>query len=127
NGLPSLFLLGLGNQIIHLWIGSSITASFLLLLGLAIWNIILGVNVPIAMLLNGANIIGFQVVTVVIMTVSNVLVSIFLTHQIGVSGVVWGSIIPQTIFVLTPSLIYIPRFLSRTEQKHAYMTESHLA
>jgi len=118
NGLPSLFLLIFGSQIIHLWVGTGITSPFLLLLGLAVWTLLYSINGPIAMLLNGANVIRFQVVCILLMTVSNLLLSIFLTHKIGVSGVVWGSIAPQIILVLIPSLVYILRLLSTMVQKH---------
>ncbi len=118
NGLPSMVLLVFGGWIIRLWIGSGIAVPFLLLSGLAVWTLIYSVNGPIAMLLNGANVIRFQVVCVLLMTASNLFLSILLTHEIGVSGVVWGSVVPQTILVLIPSLIYIQRLLSTMGQKH---------
>lgn len=118
NGLPSLFLLMFGSQVIHLWVGSGVVIPFLLLLGLAVWTLMYSINGPIAMLLNGANVIRFQVVCALLVTVSNVFLSIFLTHKIGVSGVVWGSIVPQIMLLLIPCLIFIPRLLSTLQQKH---------
>jgi hypothetical protein len=50
------------------------------------------------------------------MSVANLIFSIFLVQEVGISGVVWGSILAQTIFVLVPTAVYIPRLLKRIEQ-----------
>jgi hypothetical protein len=50
------------------------------------------------------------------MAVGNVSISIYLVQRIGVSGAVWGSIIAQAIFILLPSIWYVPRLLRRLRQ-----------
>jgi O-antigen/teichoic acid export membrane protein len=70
-------------------------------------------NGPFAMLLNGANVVGFQVVCAVLMAVANVAISIYLVQRIGVSGAVYGSVISQFFFVLVPETWYVRRFLRR--------------
>ncbi|MCS6835711.1 MAG: oligosaccharide flippase family protein [Anaerolineae bacterium] len=97
--------------ILHLWVGEVVQPDTLLLLGLAIWTTMNSLNGPIAVLLNGANVIGFQVVTALVLGATNLGLSVFLTHQIGIPGVVWGSIIAQWICVILPSLFYIRRML----------------
>ena len=111
NVLPSIFLLIFGQLTINLWTGVSIVAEPLLLLSLAIWTILNSFNTPIAMLVNGVNLIRFLAVCGTFMAISNLILSIFLTERIGLSGVVWGSIISQSLMVILPSLIYIPRVL----------------
>lgn len=114
---PSLFLVVFGVQTVHLWIGSNaITPPFLLLLGFGIWTIINSFSGPIAMLLNGATIIRFQVICSSIMAVMNLTLSIILTLLIGLPGPIWASIIAVTICILIPSGLFIPKLLARMER-----------
>ena len=85
----------------------------LLLLGLGTWTIMNTLNGPLSMLLNGANVVGFQAICATLMAVANVTISIFLVQRIGVSGAVYGSVISQIVFVLLPELWYVRRFLRR--------------
>jgi len=89
-----------------------------LMVGLGVWVIMNTVNGPLAMLLNGANAMGFQATCAVAMAVANVAISVFLVYRIGVAGAVWGSIIAQVVFILVPSAWYVPRLLRRLPQTH---------
>jgi hypothetical protein len=64
-----------------------------------------------AVFLNGANVIGFQVVIAICMMVVNLGLSIVLTHLVGVSGPAWGSTIAVTFCVLLPDAWYVRRLL----------------
>jgi O-antigen/teichoic acid export membrane protein len=86
------------------------------MLGLGLWLAMNTLNGPLAMLLNGANAMGFQAACAILMAVGNVTISIFLVYRIGVSGAVWGSIIAQAVFVVLPSIWYVPRLLRRLRQ-----------
>ena len=55
----------------------------------------------------------FQVATAVLMATANVILSIVLTARIGVTGVVWGSVIAYTVFSLVPVAFYLPRLFAR--------------
>jgi hypothetical protein len=72
------------------------------------------------MLLNGAQVMRFLVVTAVVMATANILLSIALTARIGISGVVWGSVIAYTLFTLIPSWVYLPRIFARLERDGAH-------
>ncbi len=109
----ALLLLVAGPEILRLWVGSAVSPTPLLLVGLAIWTMMLSLSGPIAMLLNGANVIAFQAVGAILMAVCNVAVSVFLVTRVGVAGAVYGSIIAQLIFILLPSAWYVPRLLAR--------------
>jgi O-antigen/teichoic acid export membrane protein len=112
----SLALVVAGPTILHLWVGPDIAPTLLLLVGLAAWAILNSLSGPLAMLLNGANAIGFQAVTAVLMAVANVAISILLVREIGVAGAVFGSLIAQVLFVLIPYGLYIPRLLARIRE-----------
>ena len=60
--LVCLFVV-LGRPLIHLWVGSGVTPSTLLLVGIGLWTLIYAVMNTIAMFLNGINVIRFQAVT----------------------------------------------------------------
>jgi O-antigen/teichoic acid export membrane protein len=75
-------------------------------------------NGPFSMLLNGANIIGFQATCAILMATANVIISIVLVQRIGVSGAVYGSVISQFFLVLIPQLWYVPRLLRRLAPSH---------
>jgi len=73
-----------------------------------------------AMLLNGMNAIGIQVVCASMMAVSNILLSIFLVQKIGVAGPIYGTVIAWTLFNLIPLLIYIPRMFATLQSSLDY-------
>lgn len=118
--VPSAVLLAvLGSTVIRWWVGPNVTPSFLLLLGLGLWAILNSFGGPLAALLNGANVIRFQAICSLLMAVANLALSIVLTHVIGVSGVVFGTVITQLVFVFLPSAFYVPRLLSAIEMRRA--------
>jgi O-antigen/teichoic acid export membrane protein len=115
--IPSaIFLTFAGPTVLHLWVGDKVHPTFVLMLGLGLWLAMNTLNGPLAMLLNGANAMGFQAACAILMAVANVTISIFLVYRVGVSGAVWGSIIAQAVFVVLPSIWYVPRLLRRLRQ-----------
>jgi O-antigen/teichoic acid export membrane protein len=119
-GLVSTVLVVLGIPLIALWVGpSSIHPSFGLILAMGIWTTIGAVGNAVAMLLNGAQVMRFQVVSAVLMSSANVLLSIWLTTRVGVSGVVWGSIIAYSVFAMIPVVFYLPRLFVRIDRAAA--------
>lgn len=112
--IPStLILVVAGPFLLHVWVGSAVHPTMLLLVGLGIWTIMNTLNGPFAMLLNGSNVVGFQAGCAILMGIANVMISIFLVQRIGVSGAVYGSVIAQIVFVLLPQLWYVRRLLRR--------------
>lgn len=115
-GIPSsVVLVVLSDPLIRLWVGNVVQLPFMLIVGVGIWTILSGVGSACAMLLNGAQVIRFQVIVASIMAVSNIILSILLTQRIGVAGVVWGSVIAYTMFSLIPIVLYLPRLYARLE------------
>jgi O-antigen/teichoic acid export membrane protein len=102
-----------GRTLIHLWAGDQAHPSTLLIVGFGLWMMISPAGNAIAMFLNGAHIVRFQVVTATIMALTNLALSIVLAHVIGVAGVIWGTVICYTICSLIPGLLYARRLLDR--------------
>jgi O-antigen/teichoic acid export membrane protein len=109
----ALLLLFFGNTALHLWVGNKITVPFIALAAFAIWTMMSSFNGAIAMFLNGANAIRFEAILGSVMACVNLTLSIVLTQILGLSGVIWGSVIAQAVIVLIPSSIYISRFKQR--------------
>lgn len=107
----SALLFILNKDIYRIWLGSTIMPPQSTLLALGVWTIVSGVSLSLGMLLNGLQIIKLQIICNLMMTFVNLFISIYLTWKIGIPGVIWGSIISQTILVIIPSLFYVSRTL----------------
>jgi O-antigen/teichoic acid export membrane protein len=105
----TLFLFG--DRIIQAWVGPAIHTTPLLLAGLGIWSVVMGVSAAFAVFCNGLSIIRFQLVMASIASLSNITLSIYLTRTIGIPGVVYGSVISQTLFIIIPYSLYIRNYL----------------
>ena len=106
----SVLLIVFGRRLIDLWIGEGVVAMpMLLLLSLGMWTVLNAVQGPLAMWLNGAHVVKFQVICAVTMAISNIGLSIVLTRWVGVAGPVIGTLIAQTLFITIPSLVYVSR------------------
>jgi O-antigen/teichoic acid export membrane protein len=109
----AVVMVAAGPWILNIWVGSAVHPTPILMLGLGAWALMNTVNGPFAVLLNGANVIGFQAVSAVFMAAANVILSILLIQRIGVAGAVWGSVIAQVFFSVIPVTWYVRRLLRR--------------
>lgn len=112
SGLSSLVLVLLGPLAIQLWVGPSVHTNLALLLGMAAWAVLSNSFNAAAMLLNGANVIRFQIATALSMTVASIVGSAVLGSIYGVAGVIWGTVLAYIIFTAIPTAIYLPRVLA---------------
>ena len=104
-------LLLIARPVIQAWAG--VRAPYALLAAAAVWIILLALSSAIAMFLNGARVLRVQIVLALLMMSSNLFLSIVLTHAVGVSGVVWGTVIAQAVVVLAPAAFIVQRTLGR--------------
>ncbi len=111
----AIVLLLFGQRIIHLWVGPHLTPSFSLLSGMAAWLIISGVGISVAMLLNGANVVKFQVICAVLMATAAISGKIFLPAVLGLSGIIWATVAAYLLFTCIPTALYVPRMLAQLE------------
>lgn len=107
SSVMSIILIYGGNGLISLWVGQMVTPTFLLLATLGVWQVISVCGNAIAMFLNGANVVKFQVYVATITTVSSLLMKILLLKSIGIPGVVVGVILAYTIFTIIPYYFFI--------------------
>ncbi|MEW5991532.1 MAG: oligosaccharide flippase family protein [Chloroflexota bacterium] len=105
--------------LIDRWIGETIDVPPLLIVAFGAWVPLSALGTSVAMFLNGAGEIRWQAISAVIMAVANLALSIVLTRQIGVAGVMWGTVIAYSSLTLAPMAIYAPRILKATADRVA--------
>ena len=91
--LGSLVLVCAGTWVIRLWVGDVIAPSMLLLTGLGTWQIVQAGGFAISMYLNGTNAMRFLVGVSIRTAVIAITLKIYLASVIGISGVVWATIL----------------------------------
>lgn len=111
--LVSALLLTFAYPLIRWWVGPTIHPPFLLLVGLAIWTVISSCGSTLAVFLNGASIIRFQVIVASIFGVGCLLIKIFFTRHFGIVGVPWATILTYILLNVIPCVIYVPRVLRK--------------
>lgn len=116
-GIPCVIFASFGKTIIEIWAGPSVLPQRNLLIALSAWTIISASGNAVAMFLNGANIVKFQVLCASLMAPIAVLIKFLLTPQLGISGVVWGTLIAYVPLVVLPMSLYIPHILRRLDSK----------
>jgi O-antigen/teichoic acid export membrane protein len=110
-GIPSVVLVLWGVPIIHWWAGSSVTPSFWLLLGLALWATLQALGNAVAMFLNGASVIRLQVICATLLALAGLAAKIALARRFGLPGIAWGTVLAYLVFVAVPYLVVVPRIL----------------
>lgn len=120
-GAISLALVAFGRPLLHVWVGGRITPPLALLLGMGVWNLLWCVLNAVAMFLNGANEIRFEVVMAVAAVIATVAAKVVGAHLFGLSGVIWGTVAVYAICELVPCAIYIPRILTKFDGGRAVM------
>jgi hypothetical protein len=63
------------------------------------------------MLLNGATVMRFQIVTALSMTVVSLGASIVGAHLFGVAGIIWGTVLAYLVCTAIPTVLYLPTVL----------------
>ncbi len=108
----TLFLLS--RRLILWWVGPHVTPPTLLLLGLAVWTVMECCGNTLAMFMNGATIMRFQIVVAGVFGVACVTSKLLLVHRLGIAAVPWCTIATYTILTIIPYTVYVLRFVRRT-------------
>jgi O-antigen/teichoic acid export membrane protein len=111
SGIPSMVLLLWGGPLIHWWAGPSITPSFWLLAGLAVWAVLQALGNAVAMFLNGASVIRLQVICASLLALVGLAAKIILARRYGLPGIAWATVLAYSVLVATPYLVAVPRIL----------------
>jgi len=99
-----------GPWIIDQWVGKAINPTWDLLIGLFFWSLLTILGGNFAALMNGLGVIKFQTIASVAMAAVNIMLSIWLVQIIGVSGVIWGSVLSLALILYLPSALYLRKY-----------------
>lgn len=111
--MASAALLATSKYWVPFWLGRSLHPGLLLLSSIAAWAVLNGVGGSLAMLMNGANVVFFQVCCACAMALSNLGLSVVLVGKIGIAGPVIASIVTQTACILVPGYFFVRKLLAR--------------
>lgn len=110
--IPAAGLVLLGPMILNYWVGPVIKPTFELLLGMALWTVVSTMGSAVGMLLNGANVIRFQVILASVMAVAALVSKTILASFIGVPGIIWGTLLAYLLCSGIPTTMYGSRLLA---------------
>jgi O-antigen/teichoic acid export membrane protein len=105
-----------GGTLVDIWSRGRVHPHPSLLIGLGLWLILGTAGSALAMFLNAAHVVRMQVVCATLMAVANILLSIALARRIGVSGLIWGTVISYSAFVVVPYSFLVPRLVKRMQR-----------
>ena len=109
--IPAIVLVAFGSSIIRLWVGDAIKPPMILLIGLSVWTIVGTVGNSVAMFLNGASIVGFQVIVALVFAVVSIILKIVLVGSLGSAGAPLATSISYLLLVAIPYALFIPRWI----------------
>jgi O-antigen/teichoic acid export membrane protein len=112
SAIPAAGLVLYGPMILNYWVGPAIQPTFELLLGLGLWTIVFTMGSAVGMLLNGANVIRFQVIFASFMAIVALISKVVLASVIGVAGIIWGTLLAYLVCAGIPQVIYVSRLLA---------------
>jgi O-antigen/teichoic acid export membrane protein len=109
--VASFAMLLIAHRLLAWWIGPRISPPFVLLLGLALWTVVDCCGNTLAMFLNGASIMRFQIVMASIFGLACLGLKIYLTGRFGIVAVPWATLLTYVSIVGISCAIYVPRAL----------------
>lgn len=103
----SIAVLFLNDILLKYWLKNEVHILPPLIITFGCWTILNCIDNNIATMLNGLNKLKVQMVLAVLMVITNVGLSIELVKHLGVTGVIWGTIISTLLFSILPLSIYV--------------------
>ena len=86
---------------------------------MASWAFLTAVLGPLFMILNGANAVRAQALMFGVFSLVAISLKVILAHRIGITGVVWASVVPYAVLVVPTVVLLARRVLSRAERTWA--------
>jgi O-antigen/teichoic acid export membrane protein len=91
-----------GGWALKLWIGPEFEISRSLLAALAVWAVVISYVSPLFMVLNSAGKTWEQVRLFAVFVPVATVCKVVLLQQIGVAGVIWGTLVPYVLLMVIP-------------------------
>ena len=98
-------LIVIGQPFVRIWAGPTLVPPMSLLICFAVWTVYGVFMMQVSYLLSAADVVAPQVVMALTMTAANLALSLYLTHRIGISGPILGSLLAHIVFNGVPALM----------------------
>lgn len=109
--LASLVLVLAGPTLLRLWVGQAVVPPLMLFVALAVWKVVEAGGNAVAVYLNGAHVIGLQVVVAIAVAICALSLKFWLIPIYGVAGAVWATVVAYLVFAAVPYAICLPRII----------------
>jgi O-antigen/teichoic acid export membrane protein len=103
------------NPAVALWLGPEATLSAGVLWANAAWLVLQANGIVLAMFLNGAGVVRFQVVQALCFGLLAFGLKLLLASPFGAAGIVWATVVAYVATVLPFYLWFIRRWLARAD------------
>jgi O-antigen/teichoic acid export membrane protein len=93
------------------WSRGRVQPSISIIAGFALWILLSSIGSALATFLNALHIVKLQLIASLSMAALNIVTSVALARRVGVSGLIWGTVIAFTVCILVPYTVVLPRLL----------------
>jgi len=111
-GTAAVALTALGPAVLALWVGPGVTPGAGVLTGLCAQVIVVALATPLTMVLNGANVMRFQVAAALAQAATCLPLKIAFAHLFGVGGVPWATAVTHLACWVVPVAVFLPALLA---------------
>jgi O-antigen/teichoic acid export membrane protein len=111
-GLSLILVLG-QKWLLRWWLGEGFQMPLSLTAGMACWTVLSAAAGAVAMLLNGARVIAYQVVISLLVAAGTLVAKLVLTGPFGPTGIVMGNLLGYSVFWLLPLIFFLPGLWDR--------------
>ena len=101
-----------GKVIIRIWVGAQIQPSYALLLGMATWAVVAIFGNALATFFNGTNHLKVQVLSAVLMAITNLALKLTFTKYLGLWAIPWMTVL-SGVAPLVIQIVYAHKLLAR--------------
>ena len=109
----SAIILVTSDSLTHIWLNRELNVSWLLLGGLAVWTVVEAAGNSLSMFLNGAHVVGIQVVLASALAIICLGLKVWAVSRIGVDGLPWAMIASYCAITLLPLSLLLKRIFAR--------------
>jgi hypothetical protein len=109
----------LGPLLLRWWVGGALVAPVGLFVAFGVFWLLSALTQPIAVFLSAAGALRFQLATSAVLVAGGLPLKLGLARAIGMEGVAWGRVGAETLFVLIPCGLFLPRLLRRLRRGSA--------
>jgi O-antigen/teichoic acid export membrane protein len=115
----SLVMFRSANFILKVWVHGLLHPAAALLAGFAVWAVFEASGSALAMFLNGAAIIKFQVIVASIFGAACVSAKLYGARRYGVAAIPWATVLTYFLCYVIPCILFVPGIIHRVCQSPA--------